>query len=52
MLEPTGLLGILKFAKLSGAIEILKPHLDGLIENNYRICKKLYNGILLEVGEI
>jgi predicted nucleic acid-binding protein len=52
MLEPTGLLGILKFAKLSGAIEELKPYLDGLIENNYRICKKLYNGILLDVGEI
>ena len=51
MLEPTGLLGILKFAKLSGAIETLKPYLDGLIENNYRISKKLYNAILLDVGE-
>ncbi|MBU3101545.1 MULTISPECIES: DUF3368 domain-containing protein [Clostridium] len=52
MLEPTGLLGILKFAKLSGVIGALKPYLDGLIENNYRISKKLYNGILLDVGEI
>lgn len=51
MLQPTGLLGILKFAKLSGAIETLKPYLDGLIENNYRISKKLYNGILLDAGE-
>lgn len=52
MLEPTGLLGILKFAKLSGAIGKLKPYLDRLIENNYRISKKLYNLILLEVGEL
>ena len=52
MLEPTGLLGILKFAKLSGVIGALKPYLDGLIENNYRISKKLYNGILIDVGEI
>ena len=46
MLEPTGLLGILKFAKLSGAIEELKPYLDGLIKNNYRISKKLYRAYI------
>lgn len=51
MLEPTGLLGILKFAKLSGVIEELKPYLNKLMENNYRISKKLYDRILLDVGE-
>jgi predicted nucleic acid-binding protein len=52
MLEPTGLLGILKFAKLAGIIPELKFYLDGLIENNYRISKKLYNSILLDVKEM
>lgn len=52
MLEPTGLLGVLKFAKMAGIIKELKFYLDGLIQNNYRISKKLYNSILSDVKEI
>ena len=52
LLEPTGLVGLLRLAKLTGKIDSLKDCLDRLIENNYRISKKIYNEILLGVGEI
>jgi predicted nucleic acid-binding protein len=52
LLEPTGLVGLLKLAKLTGKIDSLKDCLDRLIENNYRISKKIYNEVLIEVGEI
>lgn len=51
LLEPTGLVGLLKLAKLTGKIDSLKDCLDRLIENNYRISKKIYNEVLLGVGE-
>jgi len=52
LLEPTGLVGLLKLAKLTGKIDSLKDCLDRLIENNYRISKKIYNEVLIGVGEI
>jgi len=52
LLEPTGLVGLLKLAKLTGKIDSLKECLDRLIENNYRISKKIYNEVLIGVGEI
>lgn len=52
LLEPTGLVGLLKLAKLTGKINSLKDCLDRLIENNYRISKKIYNEVLIGVGEI
>ena len=51
MLEPTGTLGVLKFAKMAGYIDELKIYLDCLMENNYRISKKIYSEILASVGE-
>ena len=51
LLEPTGLVGFLKLAKLTGKIVSLKDCLDRLIENNYRISRKLYNEVLTGVGE-
>lgn len=52
LLEPTGLVGLLRLAKLTGKIDSLKDCLDKLIENNYRISKKIYNEVLLGIGEI
>lgn len=52
LLEPTGLVGFLKLAKLNGKIGSLKDCLDRLIEKNYRISKKLYNEVLIGVGEL
>ena len=51
LLEPTGLVGFLKLAKLTGKIENLKDCLDMLIDNNYRISKKIYNEVLIAVNE-
>ena len=52
LLEPTGLIGVLRLAKLTGKIVSLKDCLDQLIQNNYRISKSLYYKVLNEVGEI
>jgi predicted nucleic acid-binding protein len=52
LLEPIGLIGLLRIAKISGKIKLLKPHLDKLIDSNYRIAKNLYREILLDTGEI
>ncbi|PKM78486.1 MAG: hypothetical protein CVU90_01735 [Firmicutes bacterium HGW-Firmicutes-15] len=52
ILYPTGLIGLLRLAKLTGKIESLKDCLDRLIENNHRISKRLYKEILIEVDEI
>jgi len=52
LLEPTGLVGFLKLAKLTGKIGSLQDCLDRLIENNYRISKKIYNEVLIGVGEL
>lgn len=51
-LAPIGTVGILKMAKLKGLISEIKPLLDKLIENNFRISLKLYNEILKDVSEL
>lgn len=51
MLEPTGLIGILRIAKRTGKIKQLKPLLDKLIESKFRISPQLYTAILTEEGE-
>lgn len=51
LLEPTGLIGFLKLAKLNGKIESLKVCLDTLIDNNYRISKKIYKEVLIGLAE-
>lgn len=48
----TGILGVLRRAKLKGYIEKVKPLLDQLIkESGFRIHQKLYEEILKDVGE-
>ena len=43
---PIGTLGILRLAKSKGKIQQIKPYLDVLISNDYRISKKLYEQVL------
>lgn len=50
-LKPIGTLGILQRAKELGKIDNLKPLLDNLIVNNFRISNKLYSQLLELVGE-
>ena len=50
-LIPIGTLGILKLAKIQGYLPKIKPFMDKLIENNFRISLKLYNEILKDVNE-
>lgn len=47
-----GIVGILKLAKIKGLIPEIKPFLDKLIDNNFRISLKLYNEILRETNEL
>jgi predicted nucleic acid-binding protein len=51
-LKPLGVLGVLKIAKTQDKIESIKPYLDKLIQNKYRITEKLYFETLEEAGEI
>jgi predicted nucleic acid-binding protein len=51
-LVPIWIVGILKLAKIKGILSEVKPLLDKLIENNFRISLKLYNEILKDVNEI
>jgi len=37
-----GTVGILKLAKVKGYLDQLRPLLDRLIDNNFRIAQKLY----------
>lgn len=51
LLKSIGLVGILTAAKELGKITEVKNHLDILIQENYRISKKLYLEILKLSGE-
>lgn len=51
-LKPLGVLGVLKLAKIENKINNVKPYLDKLIQNKYRITEKLYLETLKEIGEI
>lgn len=51
-LVPIGTIGILKLAKTKKFISELKPLLNKLIDNNFRISLKLYNEILKDVSEL
>lgn len=50
-LNPIGILGILQRAKELDEIASLKPLLDELLANNFRISDKLYSQLLESVGE-
>ena len=45
-LIPIGTIGMLRLAKLHGKIDKIKPFLDTLIVNQYRIGKPLYEQVL------
>lgn len=51
VLEPSGLLGILKIAKIIGKIQSFKECLDRILAGGYYISNKLYNELLRDVGE-
>lgn len=50
-LKPIGILGVLQRAKELGKIDRLKPLLDELIANNFRMSEKLYSELLKIVDE-
>ena len=45
-LTPIGSLGILRLAKTQGKIDKIKPYMDTLIANDYRIGKAIYEQVL------
>jgi predicted nucleic acid-binding protein len=52
LLIPIGTLGILRLAKELGLISEIKPYLDKLIYNGYRLSQNLYNRVLKSEDEI
>lgn len=51
LVDTIGILGILALAKKQGLIERVKPDIDRLRSNGYRISETLYAQILEESGE-
>ena len=47
-----GILGILSYAKSKGLVEAVRPWLDKLIMNGYRISEALYSQVLKKEGEM
>ncbi|WP_240335337.1 DUF3368 domain-containing protein [Paraliobacillus sediminis] len=45
-LTPMGTLGILRLAKAKKKIEMVKPYIELLIANDYRIGKTLYEQVV------
>ena len=52
LVDTIGILGILSLAKQRGMIDGVKPDVDRLRRNGYRISEKLYQQILADNGEI
>lgn len=52
MLKTVGLIGLLVLAKQKQKVEAVRPYMDILIRNDYRISIKLYNQILAMAKEI
>ena len=46
-----GILGVILSAKKRGLITAIKPCLDTLIQNDFRIAQPLYDQILVDAGE-
>nr|WP_280174043.1 DUF3368 domain-containing protein [Gracilibacillus kekensis] len=44
-------MGVLSLAKFERKIETIKPFIDMLIENNYRISNQLYEQVLKNENE-
>ena len=51
LVDTIGILGILSLAKQRGIISCIKPDLDRLRENDYRIAESLYQQILIKNEE-
>lgn len=51
LLQPLGTSGILILAKKEGKIPVLRPLLDQLIGNNFRVSAALYEQVLRYAGE-
>jgi predicted nucleic acid-binding protein len=51
-LKPLGIIGVLNLAKQKGKITSIKPYLDQLIRNKYRISEKIYHQALQKAGEL
>ncbi|WP_040979576.1 DUF3368 domain-containing protein [Oceanobacillus jeddahense] len=45
-LTPLGTLGLLRLAKSQGKIDKVKPYIDTLVKNGFRIGKQLYEQVL------
>ncbi|HCJ76159.1 DUF3368 domain-containing protein [Roseburia faecis] len=52
LVDTIGILGILTLAKQRGIISQIKPDLDCLRANGYRISESLYQQVLLKNGEL
>jgi predicted nucleic acid-binding protein len=51
LLKPLGIIGILQLSKSLGKIGEIKVYLDSLIQEDYRISKRLYFEVLKAAGE-
>lgn len=52
LLIPLGTLGILKIAKQKNIITEIKPYIDNLILEGYRLSKQVCDKILISTGEL
>lgn len=50
-IRPIGTLGILVLAKKAKKIDTVKPLLDELVDKDFRLSKKLYEIVLMDVDE-
>ncbi|MFD1413239.1 DUF3368 domain-containing protein [Oceanobacillus jeddahense] len=50
-LTPLGTLGLLRLAKSQGKIDKVKPYIDTLVKNGFRIGKQLYEQVLKQENE-
>lgn len=47
-----GTLGLLLTAKQKGWLDAIKPHLDTLLEHDFRVSPRLYDQIIADAGEM
>ena len=52
LVDTIGILGVLRQAKTKGLIETVKPQMDKLVQNGYRISNVLYEQVLRAEKEI
>ena len=52
LVDTLGILGLLSYAKSRGKIEAIRPFMEKLIKNNYRISNAIYNQFLKKENEL